>query len=145
MSDYTHKQVLVLRTDLNMRKGKMCSQAAHASLSALLKASHRATVRVPGSHQLQTEDLDLRQVVIPLDERVDGWLSGRFTKICVGVASEAALLEVYDRAQAAGLLCALIQDAGLTEFDGVPTYTAVGIGPDLLEKVNTVTQELKLL
>jgi peptidyl-tRNA hydrolase len=29
---YSTKQVIVIRTDLNMRKGKMCAQAAHASM-----------------------------------------------------------------------------------------------------------------
>ena len=31
MNDVTYKQVIVMRTDLNMRKGKMIAQGAHAS------------------------------------------------------------------------------------------------------------------
>ena len=31
-----HKQMIVLRKDLNMRKGKMIAQGAHASLKVLL-------------------------------------------------------------------------------------------------------------
>ena len=45
----------------------------------------------------------------------------------------------------AGLLCSLIQDAGLTEFDGVPTYTCCAIGPNWDEDVNKITGHLKLL
>lgn len=32
VGDRTHKQTIVLRTDLNMRKGKMVAQGAHASM-----------------------------------------------------------------------------------------------------------------
>ena len=35
----THKQVIVLRKDLNMRKGKMVAQGAHASMAAILSLS----------------------------------------------------------------------------------------------------------
>jgi PTH2 family peptidyl-tRNA hydrolase len=45
----------------------------------------------------------------------------------------------------AGLIAALIQDAGLTEFGGVPTYTALAIGPDEEAKVDELTKDLKLL
>src|SRR5262245_38730465 len=107
-----HKQVIVLRKDLNMRKGKMIAQGAHASLRAILKLGHR----------------DGAVFVIPLDERLEPWLLGRFKKICVSVSSEADLLAVHERAQAAGLITSLIQDAGLTEFGGVPTYTSVAVG-----------------
>jgi peptidyl-tRNA hydrolase len=31
-----HKQVIVLRKDLNMRKGKLVAQGAHASMGAIL-------------------------------------------------------------------------------------------------------------
>ena len=36
-----HKQVIVLRKDLNMRKGKMVAQGAHASMAALLGTARR--------------------------------------------------------------------------------------------------------
>lgn len=124
-----HKQVIVLRKDLNMRKGKMVAQGAHASMAAILQLSHR----------------DENRLVIPLDERVEPWLCGRFTKICVSVNSEAELLAVHEKARAAGVLTSLVLDAGLTEFGGVPTHTAVAVGPDYSTKVDQITGELPLL
>jgi PTH2 family peptidyl-tRNA hydrolase len=124
-----HKQVIVLRKDLNMRKGKMVAQGAHASLRAILQLGHR----------------DGGSFVIPLDERLEPWLLGRFKKICVSVNSQSELLAVHERAQAAGLISALILDAGLTEFGGVPTYTAVAVGPDREDRVDAVTGSLPLL
>ena len=48
-------------------------------------------------------------------------------------------------AKLAGLPCSLIRDAGLTEFAGVPTLTAVAVGPAELSKVDAITSHLKLL
>jgi len=124
-----HKQVIVLRKDLNMRKGKMIAQGAHASMRAILQLGHQQGANF----------------VIPLDERIEPWLTGRFKKICVAVNSEVDLLSLYEKAQAAGLIAALILDAGLTEFGGVPTYTAIAIGPDRADRIDVVTGELPLL
>lgn len=124
-----HKQTIVLRKDLNMRKGKMVAQGAHASLAAILQLGHR-----DGSH-----------FVIPLDERLEPWLLGRFKKICVSVNSESELLALHERALQAGLIAALIQDAGLTEFGGVPTYTALAVGPDREDRIDAITGALPLL
>jgi PTH2 family peptidyl-tRNA hydrolase len=124
-----HKQTIVLRKDLNMRKGKMVAQGAHASMRAILMLGHREGDRF----------------VIPLDQRFEPWLLGRFKKICVAVNSEAELLALYQKSQAAGLITALIQDAGLTEFGGVPTYTALAVGPDTEERVDSITGTLPLL
>ena len=124
-----HKQVIVLRKDLNMRKGKMIAQGAHASVAAILKSAQR-----------RGEELS-----IPLDERNEPWLCGRFKKIAVSVNSEQELLNLYERATQAGLITALIQDAGLTEFAGVPTYTAVAIGPDREDRIDPFTGALALL
>ncbi len=44
-----------------------------------------------------------------------------------------------------GLVSALIQDAGLTEFGNVPTYTAVAVGPDREDRVDAITGILPLL
>jgi PTH2 family peptidyl-tRNA hydrolase len=124
-----HKQVLVLRKDLNMRKGKMVAQGAHAAMAAILGLAHR----------------EGNNLIIPLDPRTEPWLCGRFKKICVSVNSEAELLAVHEKAKVAGLVTSLIQDAGLTEFGGVPTFTAVAVGPDEGTKVDAITGELALL
>lgn len=129
LNDSTHKQVIALRKDLGMGKGKLVAQGAHASLAALLSRADRGTAG------------ELR---VPLDDDIGPWLEGRFTKICVSVPDEEALMALYARALAAGLPCSLIRDSGFTQFNGVPTYTAVAVGPAPLETVDHITGELKL-
>ena len=73
------------------------------------------------------------------------WLSGSFTKVCLSCDSEQELLDLHAKAKAAGILCSLIKDAGKTEFGGVPTYTAIAIGPDYPENIDPITGHLKLL
>lgn len=130
------KQVIVLRTDLNMRKGKMVAQGAHASLMAILGEQYRpgADLGVGGDWLLLGLDDDLR-----------AWLLGDYKKICVGVTSEPDLINVFNDAVTRGLRCSLIRDNGLTEFDGVQTYTAVAVGPGNAELVDLVTGHLGLL
>jgi peptidyl-tRNA hydrolase len=53
--------------------------------------------------------------------------------------------DIYDKAKELNIPCALIQDAGLTEFNGVPTYTCCAIGPDDQVNIDKVTGELPLL
>jgi PTH2 family peptidyl-tRNA hydrolase len=113
------KQIIVIRNDLNMRKGKMCSQAAHASLGATLGALN--------------------------DPRVHEWLNGLFTKICVRCDSEEELDALHEQAKSLGLINCLITDSGKTEFNGVPTKTCLAIGPDTEEKIDAITGSLKLL
>lgn len=128
--DRTHKQVIALRKDLNMRKGKMIAQGAHASMAAVLDRAQRSG----------------RELSISLDDPDIGpWLEGKFAKIAVGAESEAELVELYERALAAGLPCSLIRDSGLTEFAGVPTLTACAIGPAEISKIDPITSHLKLL
>ena len=76
VTDRVAKQVIVMRKDLGMRKGKMIAQGAHAAMAVLLEHARAS----------ETE------LVIPLDGPAHQWLvSGRFTKVCVSVDSEAAL------------------------------------------------------
>ena len=128
------KQVLVVRKDLNMRKGKIAAQSAHASMKAILAEGDVV-------HKLYHSEY-----VIPLRRpELLEWLAGRFTKVCVSVDSEQELLDVYQQAKDAGLICSLITDAGLTEFNGVPTNTVVAVGPAYPDDVNKITGHLKLL
>lgn len=134
MSQSEYKQVIVLRKDLNMRKGKMVAQGAHASLGVFLKNGHFEGAKEEGG-----------RLVIELTPGMRGWLEDKFTKITVSVNSEKELLALHQKAQAAGLPTVLIQDAGLTEFGGIPTYTAVVIGPDHRDRVDSITRGLPLL
>jgi PTH2 family peptidyl-tRNA hydrolase len=68
-----------------------------------------------------------------------------FKKICVSVNSEQELLDLHKAAVEAKIINSLIQDSGLTEFGGVPTYTTVAIGPDFEEKIDAITKHLPLL
>lgn len=129
------RQVLVARHDLGMRKGKIAAQAAHASMAALLRG--------PGAGIRAGAD-GAAEFVIPLDADLHAWLTGRFKKICVYVKSEAELLELHQKAQQAGLRCALITDAGLTEFGGVPTHTVLAIGPHPKATLQPLTGHLPL-
>jgi PTH2 family peptidyl-tRNA hydrolase len=131
------KQVIVARTDLNMRKGKLAAQVAHASMGVILglgRIHHEET----GSHVWFHADLTKHPDVI-------AWIEDKFTKIVVGVDSEEALHELQRQAQAADLPCCKIQDSGLTEFGGVPTYTTLAIGPAEASRIDAITGNLKLL
>ena len=131
MANNEPKQVIVVRKDLNMRKGKIAAQSAHASMGAIL------------NYNIGTEPdtivLDLSYK--PLQE----WLSGRFAKICVSVDSEEELLAIYELAKRNNVNVKLIQDAGLTEFNGVATLTCLALGPDYPENLDPITGHLKLL
>lgn len=119
MSDYTHKQMLVMRKDLNMRKGKLIAQGAHASMKAYLENKDHPAIAA--------------------------WLAGRFAKIAVSVDSEAELFEIAERAKAAGLIVSMVTDAGFTEFNGVPTNTCIAVGPATIDELQPITGHLKLL
>jgi PTH2 family peptidyl-tRNA hydrolase len=123
------KQVIVMRHDLGMRRGKQIAQGAHASLAFLSEM-----LRQRG--QVSLSDLT------PAER---SWINGPFAKVCVRVNSEAELLDIYAQAQAAGLRVQLITDSGRTEFHGQPTPTCLAIGPDLAERIDPITGHLQLL
>lgn len=113
--------IIVMRTDLNMRKGKMIAQGAHAAILAWLTI----TDQMEGAARRWVEQHGMR-------------------KICVGVDSEDALRKLLESAYAMGVHAAHVVDAGLTEFDG-PTLTCAAFGPDTDERINAITGTLKLL
>ena len=127
------KQVIVVRKDLNMKKGKLAAQVAHASLGCILKLMKYES------------DTDFTILRITPGSALELWLNGKFTKICLSVNSEQELSGIYKNAQENELTCCLITDAGDTVFGGVPTKTCVGIGPDFGDKIDEITKNLKLL
>ena len=130
------KQVIVVRKDLNMRKGKIAAQASHSSMAALLNAGEYHLDSPLGPYfQLDLNDLSLQK-----------WLLGRFTKIVVSVDSEEELKNIYEQVKSSGIKYhAIIEDCGLTEFHGIPTVTCIAIGPARSEEIDPLTSHLKLL
>lgn len=135
------KQMIVMRRDLKMRKGKIAAQAGHACVTVVLAALAReqrlGQVQADETGVVLTQD---GQSATPLSE----WFARGVAKVCVYVDSEEELLEIDRKAQAAGILSALICDSGLTEFHGQPTYTCLAFEPALPEKVDPITGELPL-
>lgn len=130
------KQVIVIRKDLGMRKGKMIAQGAHASMKAILDQGY----------VFSSNDEKLAAITISLDfPPLREWVLGTFTKVCVSVDSEDELLAIHRKAVDNNLICSLIKDAGKTEFGGVPTYTAVAVGPGRANEIDKITGHLKLL
>ena len=110
---------------MGMRTGKLIAQACHASMSFMTRR--------------------LQEMIIPVWTEAElNWIEGSFAKVCCRVDSEEELLEIYEKAKAAGLEAHLITDNGMTEFKE-PTRTCIAIGPDLAEKIDEITGCLKLL
>lgn len=133
------KQVIVMRKDLNMRKGKMIVQGAHASMKVILDMmSTEESTNIFG-----TEPMTIYRIGV--SGPIRAWLQEKFTKVCVSVDSEAELIAIYEKAKQLNIPAALIADSGLTEFAGVPTNTCIAVGPWHCNEIDTITGHLKLL
>ena len=126
------KQVIVIRRDLAMRRGKEIAQGSHAS-SAWLAF-------------IVAEAVDPHTLVatVKLDPEAFVWLTSSFRKVTLQVKTEEELVALHTKAQALGLRSHLIRDSGKTEFSGVPTLTALAIGPNLASTIDEVTGHLSI-
>jgi len=126
------KQVIVIRRDLRMRRGKEIAQGAHASMAWLRQRvmPHITSAGRPDQAQFSPAERS--------------WLELSMRKVTVKVGSEQELLDVYDKALGAGLVVHMITDRGLTEFGGIPTRTCLAVGPDYDDLIDPVTGDLEL-
>lgn len=131
--DYT-KQVIVIRKDLNMRKGKLAAQAAHAATAAVLHNLARVLL-----YKL------MYKLGIKSSNPLFHWVNGSFTKICVSVNSEAELEGIKILAESRGITAYMIIDKGVTEFNNAPTKTCLSIGPAYNAAFIGVTSALPLM
>jgi peptidyl-tRNA hydrolase, PTH2 family len=115
-----YKQVIVVRTDLKMGKGKLAVQVAHAAVSSAEQARKYKK------------------------SWFESWLGENQAKICVKVDSEKELGILKGKIDEAGIPNSLIQDAGLTQLEP-GTTTCLGIGPLPSDLADRYTGELKLL
>ena len=147
------KQVIVFRKDLlkgpnAIRKGKFGAQCAHASLGALLtlfSVYKQELVRL-GTFDVEPGKIQYEyNLTFGKDSILNDWLNGKFTKVVVSVDSDEELVALNKALDETYIPHALITDAGLTEFHGVPTNTCLGIGPYEAEEIDKFTGNLPLL
>jgi len=130
------KQVLVVRSDLKMVRGKEDAQCAHAS-TAWFACRTKTADTLEGFDDGEYKRVFLNNLEID-------WLFKLNTKITVVVNSEEELLDIERRAKEADILCYVVTDEGRTQFNGVPTKTCLALGPDLSDKIDKITGHLKL-
>jgi len=111
------KQVILIREDLKMNKGKLAVQVAHASVEATL---HSSKIDVKKWHELGMK------------------------KVVLKVPDLRSLNKYKTEAESIGLVTSLIKDAGKTFFNK-PTITALAIGPAIEEKIDRITKDLKMV
>lgn len=141
------KQVIVVRTDLNMRKGKLAAQVAHASLKIFLDRIYNSFLeKVEHDFSETYNQLCNTNFTKHMLEWIN-WKEGQqgFTKIVVGCKDENELYIIQEKAKEANIPYALIKDNGVTEFHGVQTTTCICLGPDESDKIDLITGEYKLL
>lgn len=111
------KQVILVRQDLKLPKGKLAVQCCHASVDAVLCSDQN---------------------------KVEAWLSDGAKKAVLKVEDKKELIKYLKLADKNNLVRALIKDAGKTFFPK-PTITCGAIGPDEDEKINKIVGHLKLV
>lgn len=109
-----YKQVILIRQDLQLPKGKAAGQCAHAAVEAVLKS-----------------DSDI----------IKKWRHIGQKKIVLKVKDEKELYKYIQQAKDSGLTTSLISDAGKTVIEP-GTVTCGAIGPDDEEKIDLITGEL---
>jgi len=117
---YGFKQVIVVRRDLDMGRGKTAAQVAHAAVAG----AHAAGRAQP--------------------EWLAGWWADGQPKVVLQVPGEAELERVCAAATAARLPVVVVNDRGLTQLPA-GTATCAGIGPAPADRVDAVTGDLRLL
>lgn len=120
MSEFRYKQVIAMRSDLKMGKGKIAAQAGHAAVSAAEEARKH------------------------FQKWWKTWLDEGQCKIAVKVKSEEELLRLEEEATESDLPHALISDRGLTQLEP-GTITCLAIGPAPSPDVDKITGKLALL
>jgi PTH2 family peptidyl-tRNA hydrolase len=111
------KQVILVRDDLKLPKGKMAAQCSHAAVEAVLKSDK---------------------------EKVKRWRNEGMMKIVLKVADEKELYRYKSQAEAFMLTTAVITDAGHTVVEP-GTVTCMAIGPDDETTIDKVTGKLKIV
>jgi len=110
------KQVIVVDDNLDLSRGKLAAQVAHASLGAYKNAD---------------------------SENQSEWEKNGSKKVIVA-SGDNSLIELLEEAKYNKLATYLVKDAGRTEIKS-GTKTALGIGPGEESNIDKITGDLRLI
>lgn len=132
------KQVILIRTDLNMSYGRMVAQGAHASITVFFDRMNIYGYDTD-SDWPQPEGCNIK-----FTKPMRLWMN-KFTKVVLECGSEDMMLYIQDRAKALDIPNAIIKDDFIKNDKIVYEYTALALGPDYSSKIDILTGGLKLL
>lgn len=112
-----YKQVILVRMDLKLPKGKLAAQVAHAAV----ESAHRSEKGV-----------------------FQKWRDQGMKKIVLKINSVEEIYQYKARAKERDVGCAVITDAGRTVVEP-GTVTCLGIGPASEQEIDAITGDLKIL
>lgn len=125
------KQVIIVRKDLNMSKGRIAAQVAHASIKVFL------------DRQINSDNDN--NILIKVTPEMKKWAEESFTKVVLGVNTVEELYKIINESDKAKIPFSIIIDNGFPQSHGGMTTTCIAIGPDNSEKIDKITGELELL
>lgn len=128
-----HKMQILIRKDLTMRKGKMIAQGSHG----VLELSHNQTI--PSLRDIFNRNWWKQRT------QFYRWFKMGQKKISLGVDDLNDLMDIFKKANEAGIPAVVILDEGLTEFNGRLTTTCVVLGPVPDPLLKPITGHLKPL
>ena len=109
------KQVIVVRKDLKLSKGKLATQVGHATVLGFKKSEYKRQWEKEGQKKIVLWCNDLEELML-----------------------------LYKKARKRNLPVIIIEDAGLTQIQK-GTKTCIAIGPAPEDKINKITGKLKLI
>jgi len=137
------KLVLVVRTDLGMRTGKIAAQVAHAAVGTVMDLQEQAAEQSSASSVNASSSLSAVLAANSI-RALSSWLEQGQAKVVLQIGSASAMHALEERARSRGLATHIVADAGRTQIAaGSETVLAVGPGPIAL--VDEITGGLKLL
>ena len=141
------KQVILIRSDLEMSNGEMVTQGAHASIATILDkmVTYIDHDYVDGGCGLTVVKLKEKGKKLKIDKNgyLDKWINYSFVKITLVIDSKEELELLHYKAKSLGIPTSLIDDKIKSKKDRV--LTACAIGPYWSDDIDKLTGNLNLL
>jgi len=113
------KQVIIVRTDLGMQRGKIAAQVAHAAIQAMFKTEEN------------------------FPDYVEAWMEAGMPKVVLKVNDLKEMMSLFQKMKKT-LPCVVISDAGRTQIKA-GSKTCFSCGPVVASEVDPFIKDLKLL